>query len=182
MEGKISEIIDNQNNSITSPYAKEGETSLENVIGEMLLNKNMTISVAESCTGGLLAARLVNFPGISAVFMEGVVSYSNESKMNRLGVSGETLKKFGAVSHETAAEMAKGICRTSNTRIGLSTTGIAGPAGGSIEKPVGLVYIGLCIDGIVKTREMDFSGSRQKIREITVITVLDWLRRELDKL
>lgn len=157
----------------------EGETSLESIVGDMLVNNNLPISTAESCTGGLLAGRLVNYPGVSSVFMEGVVAYSNESKIRLLGVKKETLEKFGAVSRETAAEMAKGIAETSGTRIGISTTGIAGPTGGTDEKPVGLVYIGLYIDGVVKTKEFHFPGDRQKVRDRTVVNALDWLRREV---
>lgn len=159
-----------------------GDTSLENVVGEMLVDKRLTIAVAESCTGGLLAGRLINYPGISAVFMDGVVSYSNEAKVSRLGVRIDTLEKYGAVSAEIAMEMAKGVAQTSNTRIGLATTGIAGPAGGSDNKPVGLVYVGLYIDGVVKTKKLNLWGNRQKIRDLAVIQSLDWLRRELKHL
>lgn len=119
-----------------------GDTSLEDVLGAMLIEKKLTIATAESCTGGLLSGRLINYPGISEVFMEGAVTYSNEAKMNRLGVKKETLESYGAVSSETAAEMAKGIAKTAGTNIGVSTTGVAGPGGGTKEKPVGLVYVG----------------------------------------
>jgi nicotinamide-nucleotide amidase len=159
----------------------EDETSLEEVIAQILMSNNFTISTAESCTGGLIAAKLVDYPGISYVFMEGAVTYSNEAKMNRLNVKKETLEKFGAVSEETAKEMAEGIAKTSGTNIGLSTTGIAGPGGGTSEKPVGLVYIGLYINGIVKVKKLELSGNRDRIRRRTTITALDWLRRELMK-
>ncbi|MCX7884627.1 MAG: competence/damage-inducible protein A [Caloramator sp.] len=159
-------------------YGEDNDT-LENVVVRMLLDKNMTISTAESCTGGLLAAKLINYPGISKVFMEGAVTYSNEAKISRLKVKKETLERYGAVSSEVAAEMALGIAKTSNTRIGISTTGIAGPDGGSDEKPVGLVYIGLCIDGNVKTARYNFSGDRQRIRERAAMYAIDYLRREL---
>lgn len=156
-----------------------GDTTLENVVAQMLVNKNLTISTAESCTGGMVAASLINYPGISSVFMEGAVTYSNEAKINRLGVSKETLDKYGAVSSEVAAEMAQGIAKTAGTNIGLSTTGIAGPGGGSEEKPVGLVYVGLSINGEVKTKKLNLSGNRQKIRERATMQLIDWLRREL---
>ncbi|MBV7272141.1 competence/damage-inducible protein A [Clostridiaceae bacterium UIB06] len=159
----------------------EGETSLEAVLGELLIKSNFTISTAESCTGGLIASKLVNYPGISSVFMEGAVTYSNDAKMRRLGVKSETLETFGAVSEETAREMAEGIAKTANTNIGLSTTGIAGPDGGTQEKPVGLVYVGLSINGITKTIKLQLSGSREMIRRRTTITALDWVRRELLK-
>lgn len=157
----------------------ESNKTLENVIGEMLVNRNLTISTAESCTGGMVAASLISYAGISSVFMEGAVTYSNEAKINRLGVKKETLDKYGAVSSEVAAEMAQGIAKTAGTNIGLSTTGIAGPGGGSVEKPVGLVYVGLYIDGEVKTKMLKLSGDRQEIREGATIQLLDLLRKEL---
>lgn len=159
----------------------EDETSLEEVIAEILLSKNLTISTAESCTGGLIASRLVDYPGVSSVFLEGAVTYSNEAKINRLKVKKETLENFGAVSEETAREMAEGIAKTAGTDIGLSTTGIAGPGGGTPEKPVGLVYVGLSINGNVQVKKLELSGNREMIRRRTTIAALDWLRRELIK-
>lgn len=158
-----------------------GDTTIENVVAKMLIEQNMTISTAESCTGGLLAGRLINYPGISSVFMEGAVTYSNESKMKRLGVKKSTLEKYGAVSKETALEMAEGIAKTSNTDIGLSTTGIAGPDGGTDEKPVGLVFVGLYIKGNTYVKELHLTGDRENVRNRTVIYALDFLRRELQK-
>jgi nicotinamide-nucleotide amidase len=155
------------------------DAGIEEVVGKMLIEKGLTISTAESCTGGLLAGRLVNYPGISSAFMEGAVTYSNEAKMRRLGVKEETLERFGAVSEETAVEMAEGIARMSGTDIGVSVTGIAGPGGGSAEKPVGLVYVGLYIKDVVKASKLNLWGNRQNIRNLTVIRALDWLRREL---
>jgi len=157
----------------------EGDTSLEEVLGNFLVENQLTIATAESCTGGMVAAKLINYPGISSCFLDGVVSYSNESKVARLGVEEETLEKFGAVSHQVAEEMAIGISKTSGAHIGLSTTGIAGPGGGTEEKPVGLVYVGICYKGEVVTRELNLSGNRQKIRERTTMILLDMLRREL---
>ncbi|NLK99002.1 MAG: competence/damage-inducible protein A [Epulopiscium sp.] len=162
-------------------YGEGENTTLESVVAEMLIRHKKTVATAESCTGGLLAARLINYPGISSVFMEGAVTYSNGSKINRLGVKEETLNKYGAVSKETAEEMAKGICQSAGTDIGISTTGIAGPGGGSDEKPVGLVYSGLCIDGEVFSKKFNFRGDRQNIRERTVISVLDWVRRVMSE-
>jgi len=157
----------------------EGNETLESVLGEMLVNKRLTISTAESCTGGMVAATIINYPGISKAFVEGAVTYTNEAKIKRLGVKKETLDKYGAVSSEVAAEMAQGIANTSGTNIGISTTGTAGPDGGSEEKPVGLVYVGLCINGEVKTKRLKFSGNRQNIRERATMQLLDWVRREL---
>lgn len=157
----------------------EGEDTLEEVVGNLLLASKLTVGTAESCTGGLIASRLVNYPGISKAFMEGAVTYSNEAKIQRLHVHPSTLEEYGAVSKETAAEMAAGIAKTAGTDVGISTTGIAGPGGGSEEKPVGLVYVGLFIRGKIQTKELRLTGDRQKIRQRTVIFALDWLRREL---
>lgn len=159
-----------------------GDTTIEDVAAELLINMGLTISVAESCTGGLLSGRLINYPGISSVFMEGAVTYSNDAKIKRLGVKKETLDIYGAVSSETAFEMAEGIAKAAGTDIGVSVTGIAGPGGGSDEKPVGLVYAGLYIKGRTMTKQFNFPGSRQNIRSRTVIQVLDWLRRELQRM
>lgn len=125
----------------------EGEKSLDTVVAELLCEKSFSIATAESCTGGMIAATLISYPGISKVFKEGAVTYSNEAKIKRLGVSEETLNKFGAVSKETAKEIAEGMARVANTDIAISTTGLAGPDGGTDEKPVGLVYIGIFIKG-----------------------------------
>lgn len=116
----------------------DGNVTLEEVIGKMLVDNNITISTVESCTGGLLAGRIVNYPGISSVFNEGMITYSNEAKIKRVKVKKETLEKYGAVSSQTAAEMAEGIAKVTGSNIGISTTGIAGPAGGTKEKPVDL--------------------------------------------
>jgi len=155
------------------------DASIESVIADMLMEKKLTIATAESCTGGMVAAKLINYPGVSQVFMEGAVTYSNESKMKRLGVKAETLGKFGAVSADTAIEMAEGIAKTAGTSIGLSTTGIAGPDGGTEEKPVGLVYIGLYINGTIKCKKINSTGTREMVRLRATIAALDFLRKEL---
>lgn len=157
----------------------EGDITLEEVVGKILVENNLTIATAESCTGGLLGGAIINYPGISKVFKEGFITYTNEAKVKRVNVSEKTLRDFGAVSSETAAEMAKGAALSSGSDIGISTTGIAGPGGGTEEKPVGLVYVGLYIKGEVKTKELHLVGNRQKIRNMTVMRALDWLRREL---
>lgn len=148
-------------------------------IAEILIEKNLKIAVSESCTGGLLASAFVDYAGISSVFEQGCVTYSNEAKMSRLGVKKETLDKFGAVSCETACEMAEGIAKTSKTDIGMSTTGVAGPGGGSDEKPVGLVYIGLFINGKASAKRFDFKGSRNEVRSQAVEAALKLLYEEL---
>ncbi|MGL4741297.1 MAG: competence/damage-inducible protein A [Sarcina sp.] len=158
----------------------EGETSIEEVVAKMLVEKSLTISTAESCTGGLLAGTLINYAGISEVFMEGVVTYSNNAKMRQLGVKAETLEKFGAVSEETAKEMVEGIARVAGTDIAISTTGIAGPGGGTDEKPVGLVYVGLYVKGKVYVKKYNFFGDRQSVRKKVVLHALDLLRRSIN--
>ena len=150
-----------------------------NEIAEKLIEKKLKIAVSESCTGGLLAATLINYPGISEVFEEGCVTYSNEAKMRRLGVKSETLEKHGAVSFETACEMAQGIAKSAGVDIGMSTTGIAGPGGGSDEKPVGLVYIGMYMNGKVDAKKYVFEGDRLSVRTQAVEKALLWLREEL---
>ncbi len=130
---------------------------------KLLKKKNLTISFAESCTGGMLSSELVNVSGASDVFSESVVTYSNEAKMKYLGVLKETLDEFGAVSKETALEMAKGIKRLANSDIGVSITGIAGPTGGTKLKPVGLVYISVSY-GNSYVFEHIFEGKRSDVR------------------
>ncbi|MBE6065929.1 competence/damage-inducible protein A [Clostridium cochlearium] len=159
-------------------YGTDSDT-LEGVIGNFLIENNLSIATAESCTGGLLCGRLVNYPGISKCLVEGIVTYSNDSKMNRIGVKKETLENFGAVSEETALEMAKGVAKTSGADIGISTTGIAGPSGGTDEKPIGLVYIGYYIQGKSFAKRFVFPGNRESIRNRTVTVALDYLRKNL---
>lgn len=154
----------------------EGDTSLDEVVSKILVEKNLKIAVAESCTGGMVSASLINYPGISSVFMEGLITYSNEAKMERLGVKKETLDKFGAVSEETAIEMAQGVCKKFNTNVGVSTTGVAGPGGGTDEKPVGLVYIGVCINGKTKVKKLNLSGNRFRVRQRAAKEALNELR------
>lgn len=161
-------------------YATE-DISIEDVVAKLLISKKLTISTAESCTGGMIAGTLINYPGISEVFLEGAVTYSNEAKHKRLGVKNETLDKYGAVSEETAREMAIGIANTAGTDVSIVTTGIAGPDGGTEEKPVGLVYIGVYVKGQVTVQKHIFNGNRSRIRLQATITGLDMLRRILIK-
>ena len=156
-----------------------GETSIEEVVSKMLVENNLKIAVAESCTGGMVSASLINYPGISSVFMEGCVTYSNEAKMKSLGVKKETLDVYGAVSDKCAKEMASGVAARYNTNIGIATTGIAGPDGGTDEKPVGLVYFGIYINGKVISKKYVFNGDRQGVRERATRTILNDLRLEL---
>ncbi len=140
------------------------EDSLESVIGSILSDKSWTISLAESCTGGMVAARLTSIPGSSAYFERGYVCYSNQSKIELLGVDKDTIAAFGAVSTETAIQMARGARKMSHTNIGVSVTGIAGPDGGSPEKPVGYVCFGISTEDFEQTQIQYFSGTRASIR------------------
>ena len=158
---------------------RESETLEQHVVG-LLKRKKMTVATAESCTGGLVASTLINVPGASEVFNEGYITYSNESKQKILGVKKKTLKKDGAVSAACAEEMAKGAAKAADAQAAISVTGIAGPDGGTEEKPVGLVYIGCYIDGEVWVESYHMNGNRQKVREISVKKALDILRRHLN--
>lgn len=159
----------------------EHEGDLARVTGQLLIERDVTVAVAESCTGGLVAARLTEVPGISAVLREGWVTYTNEAKERRLGVPGELLQRHGAVSSEVAAAMAAGAARESGARLAVAVTGIAGPDGGSDEKPVGLVWFGVALDGVVETHERRFpaQGGRAWIRALAANTALDLCRRRV---
>lgn len=157
-------------------YMGPKEASMEEVVGQMLIENNISISIAESCTGGLIASNLTSVPGISKVFISGVVSYSNDAKMKYLGVKAETLEKYGAVSKETAFEMARGVMLSAGTDIGVSVTGIAGPGGGTAEKPVGLVYIALADKQNVQYKELRLWGNRNRIRNVTSLHVMNLIR------
>ncbi len=159
-------------------YGVDNQT-LEEVIVEMLLQKGLKVSVAESCTGGLICNKITNVPGASNVFDRGFITYSNEAKVKELGVSEEALKNFGAVSHEVAKQMAQGALNNSLADIAISTTGIAGPTGATKTKPVGLVYIGIATKNYVDSFEFKFSGDRLRIKEIASKAALDVLRRTL---
>ena len=140
-----------------------------------LIEDGITVATAESCSGGLLAAALTDVAGASEIFGYGVVTYSNEAKRELLGVKEKTLDAHGAVSPETAFEMAAGLEKLSGAACNLSVTGIAGPGGGSEEKPVGLVYMGLAYGGEVFVKKNQFSGDRASIRRQTVDTALRWI-------
>ena len=144
------------------------QQSLAEAIVKALKEKNMTVTTVESCTGGLLSATLVDVSGASDVFCQGVVTYANEAKISLVGVKKETLEAYGAVSEETAKEMAEGGCKAANADAALSVTGIAGPGGGTEEKPVGLVYIGCCVNGNTVVKRNVFSGNRREVREQSV--------------
>ena len=159
-------------------YTTKEEETLEMAVVRLLKKHELTVTTAESCTGGLIAGRLVNVPGASEVFREGFITYSNKAKRKYLDVSKGTLKKYGAVSEQTAKEMATGGVFASDADACIAVTGIAGPDADG-EKPVGLVYIACYIKDKVKVEEYHFKGNREKIREQSVVKALDFLRRSI---
>ncbi|VAX22455.1 ADP-ribose pyrophosphatase of COG1058 family / Nicotinamide-nucleotide amidase, partial [hydrothermal vent metagenome] len=164
---------------VIAPYLfGKGEETLEAAVGALLTDKKLTLAVAESCTGGLFASRITSAPGSSAYFLEGSVAYSNEAKIRRLGVKKSTLVKYGAVSAQTAREMAAGVCKKSGADIGVSSTGVAGPTGGTKEKPVGLIYIALCFNGEVETRRLKLKMDRNHNQKRTANEMMTWLWRK----
>ena len=155
---------------------------LEDVLGKILTERKLSISVAESCTGGLIADRLTNVPGSSNYFERGIVTYSNESKIAELGVPRSSIEQYGAVSREVAESMALGIRTKSNTDIGLSTTGIAGPTGGTAEKPVGLIWIGYSDHRQTIAIRFNFASDRRSFKERGSQAAMDLARRKLLKI
>lgn len=166
----VAKIVKKLYNRISEFIIGEDNDRIENTIYECLNSgkKPLTISTAESCTGGMVASKLIEVPGISENFIESIVSYSNEAKIKRLKVKKETLEKYGAVSEEVAREMLAGL----KTDVGISTTGIAGPGGGTKDKPVGLVYIGIKVKDEVKVFKRELKGDRNKIRQRAMMHAL----------
>lgn len=162
-----------------SVYSVKEDETLEMAVVKLLKKLELTVTTAESCTGGMLAARLVNVPGVSDVFREGFITYANKSKRKILGVSKSTLKKYGAVSEHTAKEMATGGVFATDADVCIAITGLAGPDGGTDEKPVGLVYIACYLKDNVTVEKYQFKGDRNKIREQSVVKALDLLRRSI---
>ncbi len=160
-------------------YSTREDETLEMAVVKLLTKHELTVTTVESCTGGLIAGRLVNVPGVSEVFREGFVTYSNKAKRKYVDVSKSTLKKYGAVSEETAREMAIGGAFASDSDVCVAVTGIAGPDGGTEEKPVGLVYIAAYMKNQVTVEEYHFKGNRARIREQAVVKALDLLRRTI---
>ena len=157
-------------------YSTKAETTLEMAVADLLMANDLTVTTAESCTGGMIAARIINVPGVSECYKAGLVTYSNKAKRKFLGVRKSTLDKYGAVSSKTASEMAKGAALLMKSDVAVAVTGIAGPDGGTEEKPVGLVYIGCSIKGEVTVKEYHFSGTRSQIREATTSAALILMR------
>ncbi len=158
-------------------YTTEEDVTLEKSVADLLLANGLTVTFAESCTGGLLSARLVNVPGISEVYKSSVVTYSNKAKRRLLGVKKSTLQKYGAVSEKAAEEMAKGAAAMYKADVAVAVTGIAGPDGGTEEKPVGLVCIACNVKGKSAVKECRFSGNRGQVREAAVSAALALMRR-----
>lgn len=181
-------------NKILQPYEKllydrMGEhiygskySTLEQVVGEALLQKGITLSIAESCTGGLIASRLTSIPNISKVFHSGIVCYSNDAKEQMIGVSPKTIKEKGAVSAEVAEELCRDMYKKTHTDMVISVTGIAGPGGATEKKPVGLVYIGLLYNNEVKINKFHFKGNRNRIQRQASQLALDILRRKVQSI
>jgi len=149
--------------------------SLEKLIGDFLRQKGWTLSIAESCTGGLICDRITNVSGSSDYFMGGMVNYSNESKAKHLGIPLNYIKRYGAVSPQVARRMARGVRKTFGTTFGLSTTGVAGPTGGTQRSPVGRVFIGLAAGRKVLVKKLDLKGTRREIKERATETALQFL-------
>lgn len=155
----------------------EGDTTMEAMVGQLLKARGLTIATAESCSGGLISNRLTNVAGSSAYVKGGVIAYSNEVKVNQLGVSDATLRDHGAVSEQTAEEMAIGVRRLLKADIGISVTGIAGPDGGTADKPVGTVCFALASEGRTFKRRYQLWGNREWIKLLSSQVALDWVRR-----
>ena len=169
----VKELKNRFGNSI---YTTDENVTLEETVVNLLKEKELTLTTAESCTGGMLGARLTNVPGVSDVYKQGFITYSNRAKRKMLDVKKNTLKDYGAVSDKTAKEMAKNGAFITGSDACVSITGIAGPGGGTPEKPVGLVYIACCYHDNITVNEYHFKGEREKVRENTVVRALTLLR------
>ena len=154
-------------------------TALAEEVVKILKNTGMTVTTVESCTGGLLSGTLVDVAGVSEVLNQAYVTYANGAKQSLVGVKAETLEAYGAVSEQTAREMAEGGAKAANADAALAVTGIAGPDGGTAEKPVGLVYIGCHVNGNTVVERNVFSGNRREVREQSVGAALALLKRQL---
>jgi nicotinamide-nucleotide amidase len=156
-----------------------GDELLEEVLVKQLTHRNETLAVAESCTGGLLANRITNVPGASKIFLAGYITYSNEAKIDILDVDAKMIDKHGAVSDEVARAMAEGACARARSTYALSTTGVAGPSGGSKEKPAGTVYVGFASRERTVAKKFFFPNDRETFKQQTAQAAFDLLRRKL---
>jgi competence/damage-inducible protein CinA-like protein len=181
-ERLLKELADQIDQELDDFIFARSEQSMEEVVGMYLVMKNATISTAESCTGGLVAERLTDVPGSSRYFMSGVICYSNEAKMELAGIPPLLLEMQGAVSAEVARGLAEGVRARANTTLGVGVTGVAGPTGGSSEKPVGTVHIAVATSTKTEHRQFLFPGDRERIRWQASQAALDMVRRELMKM
>lgn len=179
VESELLEIISKIEEEIPEFIYSYDDTPIEEIVYEKLRDKNMKIAFCESCTGGLISSRFTKIPGVSEVFDRGIVSYSNQSKVEELGVAESLINKYGAVSQEVALAMAEGLLKKSNVDIALSTTGIAGPTGDTENKPIGLVYIGIALKDHSYVIESVFNGNRNSIQNRTTLKAFDELRKLL---
>lgn len=178
-KSRLSEIKKRVRERLGDSVFSDGDVSLEEATGDLLRKSGLTLAVAESCTGGLLGASLTRAPGSSDYFLGGVICYSNRLKVQLSGVDSDLLAQSGAVSEQVARQMASGVRRLLSADIGLSITGIAGPAGGTDEKPVGLIFVGLAFENSVEVRRLQLSGDRETIRARAANLAIDLLRRSL---
>jgi nicotinamide-nucleotide amidase len=179
LDSQMQAQIDKLTTLIPDHIFAYGEVTLEEAIGQLLKERNLTIATAESCTGGLVAHKLTSVPGSSAYFLGSVVAYSNEVKKAQLGVPDETLENHGAVSEETVKAMAQGVRQLLKTDIGISTSGIAGPDGGTPEKPVGTIWIAYADAHQTVARKISYNKTRLLNIEYTALQVLDLVRQSL---
>ncbi len=177
-EDQLGKLVTRVREQLGDSIFTDQEEDLEQVVGRMLREKGKTVATAESCTGGLLGKMLTDVPGSSDYYRGGVICYNNDLKADLVGVNETTLERFGAVSEQVAAQMAVGIRESAGADVGLSVTGIAGPGGGTAEKPIGLVFVGLSSDQ-VRVKKMNLGGPREAIRLRASRFALDWLRKSL---
>jgi nicotinamide-nucleotide amidase len=176
-EKRVAELSERVRSRVGSYIYAEGDSTMEEVVAELLTQKRMMLAVAESCTGGLIGHRLTNVPGSSAFFIGDFVTYSNDMKSELLGVSKNTLREYGAVSEQCVLEMAAGARARAGADVAVATSGVAGPEGGTPEHPVGTVCIALVGDGVKAARRHQMRGARDWIKLLTSQVALDWLRR-----
>lgn len=162
--------------SAAEAIGQEASAPLEYYIYGLLKKYHITMTTAESATGGMIASTLINVPGISAFFQEGYVTYSNEAKVKMIGVNPETIERYGVVSSETAFDMAESAARVAQANAALSVTGVAGPDGGTKECPVGLVFLGCYLNGVTVTERHIFAGDRQDVRKAATTRALELLK------
>jgi nicotinamide-nucleotide amidase len=177
VEGRLEELSERVRQRIPNFIYAEGDTSMEEVVAKLMVEHGYKLAVAESCTGGLIGHRLTNVAGSSRFFLGDFVTYTNELKVNELGVRKETLKDHGAVSEECVLEMAAGARKRTGADIAIATSGVAGPDGGTADRPVGTICIGLSGGDARASRRYQLRGTRDWIKLLTSQVALDWLRR-----